>query len=63
VSAREQVVGAADGEPEHIEHDPARLVGERERERRLADLLDQFARDVLGAGADQARLILVPLTG
>ena len=40
-SAREQVLGAADAEPEHVERDPIRAAGQGER--RLADLQRKLA--------------------
>src|SRR5258708_18029723 len=49
MSAREQVVGGAEAEPEHVERDPARPAGERQR--RLADLEAEFARSVRGTDA------------
>src|SRR5260221_3507273 len=49
MSAREQVLGGADAEPEHVERAPARPAGERQR--RLADLEAELARSVRGTDA------------
>jgi hypothetical protein len=55
-SAREQIVGTADAEAEHVERDAGGPAGKRER--RVADLQADLAPCVLGADAR----VQVPVT-